>query len=72
MDDYVPMITVIKPTKCVGDLDRRNEMIISMSFLITFEAFSIFQAAVAVSKLGSIKIPNHHKPVRLVQNPAMH
>jgi len=47
-------------------------MIISKSFLTTFEAFNIFQAAVAVSKLGSIKIPNHHKPVRLVQNPAMH
>ena len=44
-------------------------MIIFESFLTTFEAGSIFEAAGAVTKIGSSIKSNHHNKVNLVQIP---
>ncbi len=44
-------------TKCVTDLNWRNEMII---FKVTFEVSIIFEAAGAAVKIGSSLKPNHH------------
>ena len=49
-----------KGTKCVMDLDQRNEMIIFDSFI---KQASFFEAAEAAVKICSSIKPKHHKQV---------
>ena len=52
-------MTNSKSTECVTDLDKRSEMIVFESLLIT----SLFEADGAVSEIGTSLKPNHHSQV---------
>jgi hypothetical protein len=45
------------------NLDQGSEMIIFKSILTPFEAWSIFWAVGAVSKIGLSLKPDHHKQI---------